>query len=305
MTAQWFGASTILIREGEHGILIDGFLSRPGILDTLFTAIGPDARTSEAVLRRSGAGTFQAILVAHAHHDHVLDAPVLVHDRTAVLYGSNSVGNVAAAHGVTRESGKFRHLTAGPLPGLAGFNVQVYQTKHAKSFFRLGDISAPFKQRAHALAYSSGPNFNFLLERRGQRVLIVPSPDVPAGTFGNERADVVFLGIGMLGKRSASFICKLWEEAVHQRHARQVILVHWDNFVYPLDGPLRTFGWFLDDVPHSVEMLEKLAKDDDIDLRFAPAYRPVGLSFAAEPPNAEKPAPRPRRDCDHWNGNNQ
>jgi len=77
LTVQWFGVTTLLFRDGDDAILIDAFLSRPSPLCTLFGKMEPD----RVAVRNALAGPIAAVFVAHAHHDHVLDASAVVHEK--------------------------------------------------------------------------------------------------------------------------------------------------------------------------------------------------------------------------------
>ena len=260
LTVQWFGVTTLLFREGDDGILIDAFLSRPSPLRTLFGKMEPD----RVAVRNALAGPIAAVFVAHAHHDHVLDASAVVHEKGALLFGSEAVLNVARGDGVPDE--RLHLLNTLRDEPVAGFSVRAFATPHSPTL----------------LAYSAGQNHSFLLERGGRRILVVPSAASSKGMFGTARADVVFLGIGGLGQQSDSVISDYWEEAVSQRGARHVILVHWDNFLYPPGPALQTFAPPLDDVPHSLEVLSRLARADGVDLRFIAPFQPVGLPQASK-----------------------
>jgi len=259
LTVEWFGLTTLLFRDGDDAILIDAFLSRPSPLRTLFRAMGPD----RGAVRNALAGPIAAVFVAHAHHDHVLDAGAVVHEKGALLFGSEAVLNVARGDGVLNE--RLHLLNTLRDEPVAGFSVRAFATPHSPTL----------------LAYSAGQNHSFLIERRGRRILVVPSAATKKDMFGEALADVVFLGIGGLGTQSDSAIADYWEEAVRKPGARQVILVHWDNFLYPPGPVLRTFARPLDDVPHSFEVLSRLACKDGVDLRFIAPFQPVGLPQAS------------------------
>lgn len=277
LTVQWFGAATLLLRDGDDAILVDAFLSRPRPLQTLFGVIGPDPGAAAGVLAHAGAGAIAAVFVAHAHHDHVLDASAVVREKGALLYGSESVLNVARGKGLRDADGRLRLLDAARSYAVAGFTVRAFPTPHSRTRFPLDGVDEPLSTPAHALAYSAGQNYSFLIKRGGRRMLVVPSAASTPGMFGKVRADLVFLGIGALGKETNSTICAYWEEAVLRRGATQVILVHWDNFLYPPGAGLRTFGAPLDDVPRSVEILARLGEADGVDLHFVAPYVATSL----------------------------
>lgn len=296
LSVQWFGVSTLLFRDGDDAILIDGFLSRPSLLQTMVGTMRPSSQAASEALGTERVGTISAIFVAHAHHDHALDAPAIAALHGATLYGSMSTLNVAHEQRMASRFPAVMLEHGGHYP-TAGFDVQAFVTPHSSTIFPLDEIAAPLALPEHALAFRAGANFSFLVERNGLRILVVPSAELGPDDI-EPAAYIVFLGIGGLGMKSARQICELWEAAVSQRQARQVILVHWDNFLYPPDPALRTFAPPLDNVPRTVTVLGKLAQTDGIALHFVTPYDAVGLSTPGRPaPACKRPAPR---QCGAW-----
>lgn len=50
-----------------------------------------------------------------------------------------------------------------------------------------------------------------------------------------KHADVVFLGVGAVGKQSHDYRAKLWAEVPKEVGAKRVVMVHWDDFWKGLD----------------------------------------------------------------------
>ena len=99
LTARFMGVSTILLRDGETDILVDGFFSRPGLRTVLLRRLRPNPTRIHHALHRAEAGTFTAILVAHAHYDHAMDSAVIAGlSSDTQLIGSRSVANIARGH---------------------------------------------------------------------------------------------------------------------------------------------------------------------------------------------------------------
>src|SRR6478735_9182132 len=97
--ATYLGNTTILISDGITRLMVDGFLSRPGMLSTFFGKIAPNRGVIEDELELAGVSDVDAVLVGHAHHDHALDAPMVADITHATVVGS--------------ESYRFVHLGAG------------------------------------------------------------------------------------------------------------------------------------------------------------------------------------------------
>ena len=59
-----------------------------------------------------------------------------------------------------------------------------------------------------------------------------------------------------------------WAETVRTVGARTVVLIHWDDFFRSLDHPLRALPYAGDDLDVTVRVLDRLAKQDGVRLRF-------------------------------------
>jgi hypothetical protein len=172
LSAQWFGVSTLLIKDGETSIMIDGFFSRPDWRKTLFSRIGPDAGVIRTALDAGGITKVDALFVAHSHYDHALDAPFVARETQAILFGSESTLNIARAAGMTGE--RLRSVKHGDRVRIGKFEVEVYRTPHSPTVFT-GAIDERFQGRRRFYEYKMGANHSFLLRHPEGSVLVVPS----------------------------------------------------------------------------------------------------------------------------------
>lgn len=292
----WFGVTTLLFRDGDDAILIDGYLSRPPVGRLLVGGIGPDCAAAGQRLDKAGLERLGAIFVAHAHHDHVLDAPAIAARYDAPLYGSRSTLHLGSAGGARR----LIEIEAGKPVTAAGFEVTAFATPHSDTLFDLAGIEAPPTYPLPALCFGAGQNYSFLVRRGDLRMLVVPSAKLEPGSFAGLASDIVFLGIGGLGREAPGAICRLWEEAVRQRRARQAILAHWDHLGQAPAEPPVTFGFPLDAVPRTHRLLQDLAGRDGIGLHYLPPSQPVALHAPAQATASPAARPPPARDCDAW-----
>jgi L-ascorbate metabolism protein UlaG (beta-lactamase superfamily) len=98
--------------------------------------------------------------------------------------------------------------------------------------------------------------------------------------FKNVKADVVFLGIGFLGKQDLQFARDYWHEVVQATGARLVIPIHWDNFFEPLDKGLHPMPEWMDKFDIAMQRLMPMALADGVALRLMPLYEAVDLKAA-------------------------
>jgi L-ascorbate metabolism protein UlaG (beta-lactamase superfamily) len=75
-------------------------------------------------------------------------------------------------------------------------------------------------------------------------------------SLAGRRADVVFLGIGAVGKQTQTYRDTLWKEVVQRVGARQIIPIHWDDFWKPLDERLDAMPYIADDMGETMRDLK-------------------------------------------------
>lgn len=133
---------------------------------------------------------------------------------------------------------KIRVITAGDELALNGFRIEVLQSEHMKiPGFGLGPLAPRLKPPLSARDYCMDGQFCFRITVGGWRLLTSPGvrPEDAAP------ADVLFV----IPKQDRSFL----ERLLQRVQPRIVIPYHWDDFLRPLDKPLRPFwqaprwGW--------------------------------------------------------------
>jgi L-ascorbate metabolism protein UlaG (beta-lactamase superfamily) len=262
LRAQFFGTTTVLIRDDKTALMVDGFFSRPGL--TELGRVEPNPRRIKKVLALVDASEVTYLLVAHSHHDHAMDAPIVAHATNATLVGSESTQNIASGS----EYPVPFHL-ADPNERLeAGeFRIALIKTEHSPYRFDdasrrggiddairawlddklTGTIAGPLTTPVPFTHYKVGPSYAFFFEHPQGKILVVPTANVPLN-LGDIKADVVFLSIADADKLSNDGIRAYWRQAVKQTHAKLVIPVHWDRFWHSLDSPLQPLPSVVDNV---------------------------------------------------------
>ncbi len=283
LTARWFGVSTLLISDGKTAIMIDGFFSRPEKTALLFSTLAPNQDRIRQALLDGKVGGIDAILVSHSHYDHAMDAPSLAILKGALLVGSESTMRIG------REAGVGRSLLCPVNPGdrrkVGDFDIEIFDTPHAPTLIE-GTIPDSFSLPAHFYAYKLGASYSFLLRHPLGNVLVVPSANSKPAMLPGAQADVVFLGIGRLGKRGKDYMARYWDEAVEKPQARLVIPVHWDDFTQPFATPLATPPMLVDNVDHTLGVLEQFgrAMAPQVPVKLMPLHDAVLLPTTARKP---------------------
>src|SRR5688572_14188292 len=91
----FLGVSTLLFRDSSAAILIDGFFTRPGILQVATGKIGPDPARIDAALAKAGIRKLDAVITVHSHYDHAMDTPAVAERTGALVVGSPSTAWIA------------------------------------------------------------------------------------------------------------------------------------------------------------------------------------------------------------------
>jgi len=111
LVVEYLGSGGYILRRGADVILLGPFISNPGLLAAMSIGrLRPDVEELERWLPDVSAA--RAIIVGHAHYDHLLDVPWIAAHRApdALIYGSNTVAHVLAA--VPAVDGRVRAIEA-------------------------------------------------------------------------------------------------------------------------------------------------------------------------------------------------
>ncbi|MFZ6843709.1 MBL fold metallo-hydrolase [Undibacterium sp. RuTC16W] len=266
----FLGVSTLLLDDGETAILTDGFFSRPDA-KTVFTGkIAPDLEIIQRSLQHAGIKQLSAVIVAHSHYDHAMDAPEVARRTNAVLVGSESTANVGRGWGIKEPMIKV--VRDAENLNFGRFQLKLIRSQHAPTGFTGGTIDAPLVPPVRANTYKEGQSFSILLTHEGKSILIHSSAGFEVAALQGQHADVVFLGIGTLGTQSKEFQETYWKEVVARVGAQRVIPIHWDNFFLPLDQPLQAGPRPFDNIENSMRFLLTKGKQEKVEIRLAPAW---------------------------------
>lgn len=276
--AQFFGATTLLLRDRDHAVMIDALLSRPGMRDVLFGTIGPDAARVGSVLTRGNVDRIDLLLITHSHYDHSLDAAAIARRAGAIVVGSPSTRQIALGGGVAAD--RIRLVEGGERFDAGSFHVTAFRSRHSPGDRVPGAITGPIRPPAKAQEYKNGGTYAYLVEHKGLRILVHASANYVPDMYRGVKADVVFLAIGGLGAQPADFVERYWRETVGATGARLVIPTHWDNFLRPLGGPFTPLPRLMDDVPAAIAKIESFAKQDGVTIRTMPPIAPVDIAAA-------------------------
>lgn len=268
LTVTWAGVTTLLIDDGQSAIMTDGFFSRPGLLAVGAGKLSPSLPRIDGSLSRLGVERLDAVLPVHTHFDHVMDSGVVAARTGAKVVGGTSSAHVGRGAGLPEE--RLVVVTPGQPVPLGAFDVTLIIGHHCPPDRFPGTISAPIVPPVKAAAYRCGESWSTLIRHRAtdRRLLVVGSAGFVPGALSEQRADVVYLGIGQLGLQPERYLVDYWTEAVRAVGARRVVLIHWDDFFRPLHAPLRALPYAGDDLDVSMRVLTRLAREDGVPLHL-------------------------------------
>ena len=277
----FLGVSTLLFSDGESAILTDGFFSRPSKGSTLFAKLRPNRDLIERCLDRAGVTKLRAVIVLHSHFDHALDAPEVVRQKSdAVLVGSESTANIGRGYELPKD--RILVIKEGKTETFGSFQITLLRSEHSpisllaslgiKHIPLEGEIDEPLEQPAHLWDYKEGGSYSLIVEHGGRNILVQASASFKRGALSNRRAEVVFLGIGTLGKLPQSHRDEYWHEVVEAVNPKRIIPIHWDDFSRPLDEPLVPLPCPLDDFDGAMEFLRERASAKNIDVKVLQAW---------------------------------
>lgn len=285
----FLGVSTLLLDDGETQLMTDGFFTRPALWRMV--KLSTDRALVAGVLARVRADRVRALFVAHSHHDHAMDAPFVAKRTDARLYGSASTLNVARGEGVPDE--QMELYRPGVEIDIGGFGVTVLESRHSPlpRLLRavIGNegerIEKLLRQPAAVGAYKEGGSYDLLVRHGANKILIKPSanfgprPDSADSRDPLEgvRADVVFLGVGSLGKQSVAFRKAYYAYTVGEVRPKLVIPIHWDDFFEPLSEKLPEPRRIMDKVEVSFAFLRERAREDGFTFQVLDGYQSVLL----------------------------
>lgn len=261
--ATFLGNTTILITDGKTRLLVDGFFSRPGAAQTLLGKIGPDHSEIRKQLQLVGIKDLDAVLVGHAHYDHSIDAPIVARDTGAKAVGSEAYAMVHT--GTLSESLPIADLITirknKEVHRFGRFTVTFVESDHVGSHSCLqraveGDITEPIRIPARYSDYKCGTVYALHIAHPEGNMAVITSAGAKKKQFKDMKADVVFLGIGLISKESPQKREIYWQETVCALDPQVVAPVHWDNFSKKLEGGLQPMPRYADDVKAAFDWVE-------------------------------------------------
>ena len=264
LSITFLGNSTLVLDDGETGIVIDGFVSRPGVTQ-LLEPIAPNTRAINEIFSEQAFPRIDVVVPLHAHFDHFLDAPYLVRMRRAQLIGSKTSvminRQVQRCYGETKFDLGSQVAVLGEPIAVGAFGIDFETGSHSKTrglvqsvaprntFYRysINPDVVDFCKPVHARYYRQGKSYNVYLTHHST------GGDIEIAVLGGmvqrkhrvdaseshrlKDADIIVLPLPVLGRGSdhQDFAKWLWKLLGEKSAITHIIPVHWDAFFSLLD----------------------------------------------------------------------
>jgi L-ascorbate metabolism protein UlaG (beta-lactamase superfamily) len=289
VTVRYTGTSTLLFSDGMTHWMVDGWFSRFGPLEFLFSEISPDVDAIARGLESNQVTQLAAVIPIHSHFDHAMDAPEVARRTGAILLGSESTANIGRGWGLAEN--QIRVAVSGEPIQFGQFTITLIATNHfafpnpelAQEALSDPLIAEPLVPPIPAMHYRVGQPYAIHVSHPLGRWLIQGSAGYREGGLAGYDADVVFLGVGGIGAQTESYREDYWRETVTMTGARRVIPIHWDSLTGPatgaFTGPVRASSFVIDSgAKQTLAFLrQKEASDRDLHFSTLPRFDEVVL----------------------------
>ncbi|MGH0036498.1 MAG: MBL fold metallo-hydrolase [Myxococcota bacterium] len=276
----WLGVATLLFDDGDTRLLVDGFFSRPGLMDLVAgRAVEPDREAISTGLARMGLNDASVVMTVHSHYDHAMDSPEVARRLGAVLLGSRSTAMVGRGSGLAEE--RIVEVEVGRPYAYGEFRVTYHASRHVPLPGGQGSIGseldAPLAPPAAITDYVEGGSYTIEIAHPAGVALVQGSAGFIEGGLEGVRADVVLLGIGGLARQSPEYRDAYYFELLDRVGARRVIPIHWDDFTKP-PGVVEPFPVGFGNVEDTLAELEARARGTGrLELQLLPPWQRTRL----------------------------
>ena len=290
VTVTWFGVTTLLFDDGETQILVDGFISRPSLLDTLLGhAVTNDAPMINYVLNEYGIRRLAAIVPVHSHFDHAMDVGAIANRSSASIVGSETTANIARGVGVPED--QIVVVTGGAEYTFGRFTVQLIPSVHAPVGLRgsiplPGTVDEPLTLPAPITAWREGGSYSVVIAHPQGTTIVQGSAGFKEGALDSVEADVVMLGVGLLEGLGRDYAEAYWLSLVTATGAKRVFPVHFDDYTQPF-GKIVLAPKLLDNFVNTARWLQEFRDTWDKDTQvYLPEFGKALPLYPEETPDA-------------------
>jgi L-ascorbate metabolism protein UlaG (beta-lactamase superfamily) len=231
---EWLGVSGYRFSYQGRTLFVDPYLSRVPFRDLLLRRPTlPDPAALERFAKAPGETV--GVLVGHTHFDHAVDAPAIARHTGCQAYGSESLLNLMALHGLAEQAAvvePYRTYELGP------FEVSFTPSAHSKLLLGLavpydGELTCEHLDSLSPGAYRCGQVWGISIAVAGVRFYHQGSANLIDEAVRERGVDVFLAGIAGRG-----FTDDYWQRILPELDPAVVVPTHYDNFFRPLGQDL-------------------------------------------------------------------
>jgi L-ascorbate metabolism protein UlaG (beta-lactamase superfamily) len=225
----YLGVNGFQFETDGHALLVDPYFTRVGLWAGALNqkiASNPNRVTEGLKHVRSNV---DAILVTHAHFDHLLDAPEIMRRTHVRLIAGPTAVRLVTSFGISGSA--CRAVKPGSVQRIGPWTVRVFAAQHDRLFGKVPFAGRSISSKpAQASDWSVGEPVAFVIEAAGKRIYI-DSGGVPGAPPDAriKNVDLAILGVALPDSRDR------FPEAVRRLRPRFVFPSHQDDMFAPFD----------------------------------------------------------------------
>jgi L-ascorbate metabolism protein UlaG (beta-lactamase superfamily) len=227
----YLGVNGYQFEASGHALLVDPYFTRVGLAAV---ALQQRIRPNEAQIAfglQYVRPQVDAVLVTHAHFDHLLDVPEIMHRTHAKLIAAETAANLTISCGIDRN--RCFVVQPGSTRVVGPWRIRVFPATHDRILgwlpFR-GTKTQPGTCPAKASDWRLGEPMAFFIEANGKRIYIDSggTPEVlPPVQIAS--VDLAILGVALADSRQR------FRAAIDRLHPKYVLPSHQDDFFAPVE----------------------------------------------------------------------
>ncbi len=284
---QWLGVAGYWISLDGHAVLLSPFYSKQSIFRLAFSSL--EVNTALIDRKLPSVQGVEAILVGHAHYDHLLDVPYIAtrHATAAPIYGSRTAVNILAGFGIPAARRIEVARDAWTYTASRRIRFAAFRSEHAPHVGRIvhlwsGEVPEPMtKPPTTARQFQEGLPLSYLIEfldaEEKPLFAIFYQDSASTGGVGFPTIPHRPVDVALLTVPSWKNVDRYPEDVLAQLRPDHVILGHFDDF---FTDPEREMSFlFHDDTEQFLREAQRILRKHSIPAVLYLPYPGTRMNF--------------------------